>query len=74
MLDLHHYKIHEAWQIFNNFIDEAYYNGENTVGVITGKGLILLEFPIWMDYHPKISSNILNADGGSWTIKLKKHE
>ena len=72
MLDLHHYSIHDAWCVFNNYIDDAYYNGDKSVHVITGKGLILLEFRIWMELHPRISGGHLNADSGSWIIRLKK--
>ena len=53
-VDLHGYYIHEAWGVFKNTIDDAYYRNIKTVKVVTGQGAIMREFPAWAETHPKI--------------------
>ena len=40
-LDLHGLPIHEAWQIFNNKIADAYHMNFKYVIVVTGQGQIM---------------------------------
>ena len=55
-LDLHGLPIHSAWSVFNNKIQDAYYNKLKYVVVVTGQGAIMKEFPIWVRNHPHTKS------------------
>ena len=72
-LDLHGLTIHQGWSHFNEEVDQAFWRGVRSMRVITGKGLMLHEFPTWASNHPKIQRIELNRDGGSFRVWLKKN-
>ena len=75
-LDLHGHHLHDAWQIFKEFIEQHHSSGTKSVVVITGKsGQIAKEFKEWCRLLPIIAryealGNSLPA--GSYRIVLKK--
>jgi hypothetical protein len=60
-LDLHGYTVHQAWTVYQNFINEI--NAKSLV-VITGQGQINKEFMSWN--HPSTVREIqpLSSQGG----------
>ena len=72
LVDLHGYPIHEAWRKVGVMVDESYHRGDKKMTVITGKGVILDEFPSWCDNNPRIRKIILRKDGGSFVLNLRK--
>lgn len=72
-IDLHGYQIHVAWQHFNRVIEEAYYDGERSVVVVTGQGAMMREFPTWCTNHARIRTFSQHPNNpGSFSVKLKK--
>ena len=72
-LDLHGVTIHQGWKIFKQEVDDAYHRKVKAFKVITGKGQMLREFPIWGSNHPRVREVKLNIDGGSFKVVLHKH-
>lgn len=51
-LDLHGYTLHDAWKVFDNFIEEEAQNRDRKYSiVITGNGIIKEELPRWCDKY-----------------------
>ena len=72
-LDLHGYTVHNAWERFNAFIVDAYYNGHREVTVITGQGAISKELPEWARIHKYIHIwSIKPGNPGCFRINLRK--
>lgn len=71
ILDLHGYRIHDAWKYFNEYVDTVYYKKYKSIKIITGKGQMLIEFPHWAQENKKVKSVSLNKDGGSFTVKIR---
>lgn len=72
-LDLHGTTIHNGWKTFVQEADDAYYRRVKAFKVITGKGEMLREFPVWASNHPRVREAKLNIDGGSYKVVLHKH-
>ena len=72
-LDLHGLPIHEAWQIFNNKIADAYHMNFKYVVVVTGQGQIMKEFNTWVSNNPHTKScNSTSHNPGSFKVFLTK--
>lgn len=72
-LDLHGLPIHEAWQIFNNKIADAYHMNFKYVVVVTGQGQIMKEFNSWVNNNPHTKScNSAPHNPGSFKVFLRK--
>ena len=71
-LDLHGLTIHQGWQLFKEAIIESYYKDERKIVVITGKGAMLRELPMWAEDNPNVRETSLRQDGGSFIVKLKR--
>jgi len=71
-LDLHGYKIHDAYLKTIEYLKNARYHNLKTVIIITGKsGKINEEFPYWLDKMSFIRSiNQING-GGAWRVIIK---
>lgn len=75
IIDLHGYTVHDAWKVFNNKIDEAYFDGHKTCKVITGYGVIQSEISTWAHNHNKvIGCRQQTPNLGAFVIKLIKRK
>ena len=73
VIDLHGYTVHQAWNVFNNKVTQAYYDGHRTCKVITGYGQIQSELSIWAENHAKVKTcNRQDPNQGSFIIRLIK--
>ena len=73
MIDLHGYQIHEAWQVFNDAVEDAYLKGHKKVHVVTGQGAMMKEFPTWASNNRRVREFSQNQHNpGSFSVKLKK--
>jgi len=71
ILDLHNYKIQDAFVTFKDFIESHISMKSKKVLIITGKsGLIKQEFSYWILNNKHIKSYVLKNDGGAFDIKL----
>ena len=71
-VDLHGYKVHDAWKTFIAFAYEKSLDKEKHIRVITGHGLIQKEFPRWCEacVHARTwETEPYNA--GSWKVRLR---
>lgn len=74
-LDLHGFKVHDAWKEFNQYVESSYHKGFKFIIVITGHGEIAKEISGWVNAHPLAVS--IRQDGkntGSYSIMLKKNK
>ena len=72
VLDLHGEEVHPAWNMFKDFANECFNEGDRKARVITGKGKIFKEFTHWATNHPKVTNVFLEPSGGSFLIKFPK--
>jgi DNA-nicking Smr family endonuclease len=72
-IDLHGYTVHNAWKQFNTLIEDAYYDNQKRVEVVTGQGKIMQEMPSWIQTHPLIREYIQqHYNPGSFICILNK--
>ena len=73
-LDLHGYKVHDAWKKFNKFVESNYRDYAKQISVITGHGKISTEIGAWVNANPYAVNIMQDAPNtGSFTIQLKKN-
>lgn len=72
-LDLHGYTVHQAWDAYNRFITESYFDNEKAVTVITGHGMIGNEITAWT-YNHSYARQCKRQDPntGAYTVTLAK--
>jgi hypothetical protein len=70
VLDLHGYTIQDAYIETIEFIKDMHNQKEITVKVITGKGEIGREFPMWIEESSFIKKCELTDDGGCWIVHM----
>tara|TARA_B100000809_G_C15058558_1_gene501521 strand:+ start:193 stop:450 length:258 start_codon:yes stop_codon:yes gene_type:complete len=68
ILDLHEYTIQEAYEETLDFVIECHEERIKKAKVITGKGEIGREFPMWLDRNPIVRKIEQTNDGGCYHI------
>lgn len=72
-LDLHGYKVHDAWKKFNNYVESSYDKGFKKITVILGHGKMSEEIAGWVNANPlTMSAHQGTPNTGEFTVKLKK--
>ena len=74
-LDLHGYKVHDAWKQFNDNVELSYAKGFKKIIVVTGQGKMSEEINGWVNGNPLTVA--VEQDGqntGSFIVKLKKNQ
>ena len=75
VIDLHGYKVNDAYNVVLNHIDSAYKHGYRYVTVITGRsGSINAEFTRWVSTHHKVRKVSEINGGGAYEVYLKKEK
>ena len=75
IIDLHGYTVHQAWNIFNSRVTQAYYDGHRTCKIITGYGQISSELNTWAANHDKVRAcNRQDPNQGAFVLKLIKRK
>ena len=72
-LDLHGYTVHNAWNKFNNHVQDCYFKGLKKTIVITGHGQISNELIAWVhnsEYATGCSR--LDPNTGAYNVQIKK--
>jgi DNA-nicking Smr family endonuclease len=71
-LDLHGHTLHNAWRLFLSFVYEKSLDKQKSVRIITGKGNMAKEFPIWCSNSPHVKSYKTEPHNlGSWEVRLR---
>jgi DNA-nicking Smr family endonuclease len=74
-LDLHGYKVHDAWKEFNNYVESSYDKGFKKLTVILGHGKMSAEIDGWVTANPlTMSVHQGTPNTGEFTVKLKKNK
>ena len=68
ILDLHGYTLQEAYKETHEFVKECHRDRVKKVKVITGKGEINKEFPMWLERSPLVRKMEQTSDGGCWHL------
>lgn len=72
-LDLHGYKVHDAWKQFNDYVESSYDKGFKKLTIIIGHGKMSAEIDGWVTANPLTMSVHPNTPNtGEFTVKLKK--
>ena len=70
VLDLHGYPLQDAYVETLEFIKDMHTQKEITVKVITGKGEIGRELPMWIEKSSYIKKCEPTNDGGCWLVTM----
>ena len=74
-LDLHGYKVHDAWKQFNEYVESSFNKGFKKITVILGHGKMSTEVEGWVNANPlTMSVEQGNPNTGEFTVKLKKKQ
>ena len=74
-LDLHGYKVHDAWKQFNEYVESSYNKGFKKITVILGHGKMSTEIEGWVNANPlTMSVEQGSPNTGEFTVKLKKKQ
>ena len=74
-LDLHGYKVHDAWKRFNEYVESSYNKGFKKITVILGHGKMSTEIEGWVNANPlTMSVEQGTPNTGEFTVKLKKKQ
>ena len=68
ILDLHEHTIQEAYEETLDFVKECHEERIKKARVITGKGVIGREFPMWLERNPIVRKVEQTNDGGCYHI------
>ena len=72
-LDLHGYKVHDAWKEFTRHISDCYYKEVKETEIITGHGKISEEIIAWVHSNTNCKTILRNPKNtGAFLIKIKK--
>ena len=72
-LDLHGYRVHDAWNEFTKHISNCYYNETKETEIITGHGAIAEEIIAWVHSNTNCKTIIRQPKNtGAFLIKIKK--
>ena len=72
-LDLHGYRVHDAWKEFTKHIYDCYYNETKEKEIITGHGAIAEEIIAWVHSNTNCKTIIRQPKNtGAFLIKIKK--
>jgi len=72
-LDLHGYKVHDAWKQFNEYVESSYDKGFKKLTIVIGHGKMSAEIDGWVTANPLTMSAHQGAPNtGEFTVKLKK--
>ena len=66
-MDLHGLSIHDAYIATWQFLSDC---ALDRAVIITGKGHMMTEFPIWADRHPRVRQIEPLNGGGAFRVKL----
>lgn len=72
-VDLHGYRIHDAWQEYRAVTADCYFKNKKHVVIITGQGQMSKEFIHWVAADPyAIRCEPVNTGNGAWKVYIKK--
>ncbi len=72
-LDLHGYRVHDAWKEFTKHISDCYCNEIKETEIITGHGAIAEEIIAWVHSNTNCKTIIRQPKNtGAFLIKIKK--
>jgi len=74
-LDLHGYKVHDAWKQFNSYVDAQFLEGTKQITVIVGHGKMSKEIGHWVNAHKKTEHcDRQDPNTGAYIVKLRKNK
>jgi DNA-nicking Smr family endonuclease len=74
-LDLHGYKIHNAWKEFSKHVTECYFNNIKQTTIITGQGKIAEEIIAWVHANQYCKTAERNDNNsGAVVVHIRKNK
>lgn len=73
-LDLHGYKVHDAWKEFSKHIQQCYLDELKTTTIITGHGKIAEEIIAWAHANQYCKTIQRSRNTGAFIVHIRKNK
>ena len=73
-LDLHGYKVHDAWKEFSKYIQQCYLDEIKTTTIITGHGKMSEEILAWVYANQYCKTAKRSRNTGAFIVDIRKNK